>query len=214
MNRVTTQVENPELVSKRHEQIYNAVVDLFGRYGYQKTSMRDISKASGINLSYLYKYVSSKNDVLYIFYEGVSRIYAHIYNELAEPTDADAIQQLERFISDVLHLIHDNKNTLRSMWTESRHLEAEWLKAVLDKEAYMVECVEKLLLRGIRHGSFDINDSFMAANLIQYMMFLEPMKWWNLKQRYSVDQMIEEVTGFILRALGVDRGPRLSTRES
>jgi AcrR family transcriptional regulator len=201
MNKVTSQIENPEIVKKRHEQIYSAVVELFGKDGYQKTSMRDISKASGINLSYLYKYVSSKNDVLYIFYEGVSRLYADLYEELAAPTDADPVEQLERFIFDILKLIHENKFVLRSMWTESRHLESEWLKTVLNKEAHMVECVERLLVRGIEKGRFEVRDSFMAANLIQYMVFLEPMKGWNLKKRYSLDDVTREVTSFIKRAL-------------
>ncbi|MEW6486304.1 MAG: TetR/AcrR family transcriptional regulator [Thermodesulfobacteriota bacterium] len=203
MHRVPAQVENPELVKKRHEQIYNAVAELFGKDGYPNTSMRDIAKASGINLSYLYKYVSSKNDVLYIFYEGVSRIYEDTYKKLAHPTDMDAVEQLREFIRDILTIVHENKFVLRSMWTETRHLEPEWLKLVLAKESYIVECVEKLVMRGIDQGRFAVRDSFMTANLIQYMMFVEPMKWWNLKRRYSVDDMIREVTNFILRALGV-----------
>jgi hypothetical protein len=65
----------------------------------------------------------------------------------------------------------------------------------------MVECVERLLVRGIEKGRFEVRDSFMAANLIQYMVFLEPMKGWNLKKRYSLDDVTREVTSFIKRAL-------------
>ncbi len=203
MTETTAKNSKEDLVERWHEQIFDAVSGLFSEKGYQATSMRDISNASGINLSYLYKYVSSKNEMLYIFYDRGSRLYSGIYEELGTDTTDDPVQQLRTFVSKVLTIVHDNKYMLRTLWTESRHLESKWLKLVLERELSVIKSVESVIVRGIENGCFTVDDSFMAANFIQYLTFIEPMRGWALKDRYCLDELIVSLTALVLKYLGV-----------
>lgn len=73
--KVITQVKNTDLVEQKHHQIVQAASRLFSEKGYHKTSLRDISRESGINLSYIYKYISKKDDILYLFYQYIETFW-------------------------------------------------------------------------------------------------------------------------------------------
>ena len=68
--QVVTQIKNPKLIEEKHKQIIRAASELFSKKGYHATTLREISAESGINLSYLYKYISSKDDILYLHLES------------------------------------------------------------------------------------------------------------------------------------------------
>jgi len=202
--QVVTQIENKELVDKRHMQICKAASKLFAKKGYHTTTMRDISKASGINLSYLYKYISSKDDILYLFYRELGRRSRPIYEQLCQSHDQDPIEELKSFIRFSLTTVHELKHEFLTMYTESRHLERDSLQAVLSTESDMIKSLEKLIARGVEKKKFKTKDPFMAANIIQFLTVFEPLRGWNFKGRYTLEEFIESVTDFIMASLGVE----------
>ncbi|GAB4264420.1 MAG: hypothetical protein Kow0092_16110 [Deferrisomatales bacterium] len=204
--RIVAQVENKELVEKRHDQLFEAVVDLFSKYGYVKTSMRDISKASGINLSYIYRYVASKNDILYLFYERLFKLYSGAYKSIELDQQSDPVEQLKNLISSVLHIAHDKQKEILTMYTESRHLDEDSLRSVLEKESSMIDALRSLIERGVKQGRFTTRDPFMAANFIQYLLVIEPMRGWSFRKERSLESFIQSTTEFILNALGTRDG--------
>jgi putative Mn2+ efflux pump MntP len=66
-----------------------------------------------------------------------------------------------------------------------------------------VKLLEKLIVRGVEKGCFETEDPFLAANIIGYLVMIEPMRGWNLKDRYSAKELAQSITGFILKMLGV-----------
>jgi AcrR family transcriptional regulator len=62
---VDTQIKDDELVRKKRLQIAKGASKLFIKKGYHKTSMREISKATGLTIGNLYDYITKKEDVLY-----------------------------------------------------------------------------------------------------------------------------------------------------
>jgi len=200
---VVAQIENKKLIEKKHRQIIKAAGKLFSKKGYHTTTMRDISKASGINLSYLYKYVSSKDDILYLFYRALGQRSAPIYQSLNDSPDEDPVKQLKAFIRYSFNTVRKYGDEFLTMYTESRHLERDSLHAVLSTESEMVRCLEKLIIRGVERGCFKTRDPFMAANIIQLLTVLEPLRGWNFRDRYDFDRLLESVTGFIMGSLGV-----------
>jgi AcrR family transcriptional regulator len=63
--RIPTNVKNEALVLKRHRQICEAVVKHFSKKGYHRTTLREISRESGITLGNLYDYIITKEDTLH-----------------------------------------------------------------------------------------------------------------------------------------------------
>ena len=71
MMDVQTNIKNKDLVSKRRKQIITAASKLFFEKGFDQTTMREISRASGLTMGSLYDYVMSKDDILVLVYKDV-----------------------------------------------------------------------------------------------------------------------------------------------
>ena len=201
MEKVVAQIESKELVQKRHDQIFKEALKLFSKKGYHRTTMRQIAKATGINLSYLYKYISSKDDILYLFYHRLHAMFEPIYDEVRSEPGANPANQLRTLLLKMLTTIHNNRAAVLTMYTESRHLEPDSLSAVLEKESEMVGVIEELILKGIETGDFKTKDPFMAANIIQFLLVIEALRGWNFKNRYSFEEFVELITEFIMNGL-------------
>ena len=201
--KVVTKIGNKNIVKKKHDQIIRAAGELFAKKGYHSTSMRGISEASGINLSYLYHYVSSKDDILYLFYLKLHEDINFLYQQLENSKNEDPIEQLKNFIKLFLEYTHKRKDEMLTIYTESRHLNRDSLYAVLSIESQRVKSIEKLISRGIQKGYFRTDSPHMVSNIIQYMLLIEPLRGWNFRHEYTFTRFSELITDLILKALDV-----------
>ncbi len=202
--KIKTQVENEELVGQKHQQIIQAASELFSKKGYHRTTMRDISKASGIDLSYLYRFISSKDDILYLYYRHLDQQWRDVYRPLAEDTEEDPVQQLKNFIQSFLEVALRLNREMLTMYTESRHLEKDSLYAVLAMEYKSIKFIEQLIIRGVEREVFKVDDAWLTANIIQYLLVFRALRGWNFKDRYTFGRFVNLMTRYILRSLGVN----------
>ena len=201
--QVVSQVKDPNLVKEKHDLIVKAASELFCSKGYHSTTLREISAESQVNLSYLYKYISSKDDILYLFYRHLHKEWRAIYAQLADETDANPVDQLSDFLRLMFDIMNKFQHEILAMYTESRHLERDSLHTVLRQESKMVDCVEKLIIRGVERGYFKTKDTFLAANIIQYMVPFYTLRGWNFRDRYTFSRFVELVQDFVFSGLGV-----------
>jgi AcrR family transcriptional regulator len=85
-------------ISSRLDQVTAAALAVFGRYGYQRTSMDLIAKAAGISRPALYQHFSGKDEV---FRAAGERIADELISaaETAAATDAPAAERLYRALA-------------------------------------------------------------------------------------------------------------------
>jgi TetR/AcrR family transcriptional regulator, cholesterol catabolism regulator len=201
--KVIAQVANEEIVEKKHKQIVRAAGEIFSKKGYHAASMRDIAAASGINLSYLYQYVTSKNDILFLFYDHLHKKWIPIFQSL-EDENPDPVIHLKDFLQAMLDIVHHLKYEILTMYTESRHLERDSLNTVMAAESEMIKTLERLIRRGITLGRFKTEDPFMAAHFIEFLLVVEAMRGWNFNKKYSFSRFSKIFIDFVLRALGAE----------
>jgi len=65
-SKIGRYIRSPRLVRTKHEHIAKAVAGLFMKKGYVRTTMRQIAAAAGMAMGNLYKYISKKEDILYL----------------------------------------------------------------------------------------------------------------------------------------------------
>jgi len=89
-----TQIKSSELVQKKRLQIATGASKLFIKKGCAQTSIRDISKATGLTIGNLYDYITRKEDVLYLVFDVFHSIWT---NRLEEGVFeiADPVKQLK-----------------------------------------------------------------------------------------------------------------------
>ena len=201
--KIKAQIENKEILRKRHEQIVDAVSPLFSKKGYHNTSVRDIASALNMNIASLYKYVSTKDDILFLFYKRIQEQWTEVIKSSIEAEDQDPVEQLKSLIRTGLEHCLRLKDEILTIFVESRHLERDSLHIVLSTETEFVRSIEKLINRGLESGQFKTNDTFLTANIIQYLLMIYPLRGWSFKDRYTFEQIVKIMTGFVFNALGV-----------
>ncbi len=201
--KIKAQIENKEILRKRHEQIVDAAGPLFSKKGYHSTSVRDIATALNMNIASLYKYVSTKDDILFLFYKRIHQRWKEVLQSTTEAEEKDPVEQLRSLIQTGLEQCLRLNDEILTIFCESRHLERDSLHIVLSTESEFVQSIEKLIIRGLESGQFKTNDTFLTANIIQYLLMIYPLRGWSFKNRYTFDQIVKIVTGFVFSALGI-----------
>ena len=194
---VETQIKNSDLVRKKRLQIAKGASKLFIKKGYFQTSMREISKASGLTIGNLYDYITKKEDVLYLVFDVFHSMWVNRLEEEGVFEIEDSVKQLKIAIQKMLELVNTYRDMVLLMYTETKLLPKEYLRIILENESGLVECFEKILKRGVEKGFFKVKDPFLLANIIVYLLSIEPLRGWNLKKRYKVEEINEYITGFI-----------------
>ena len=125
---VETQIKNSELVRGKRLQIAKAASKLFIKKGYFSTTMREISKASGLTIGNLYDYITKKEDVLYLVFDVFHSMWINKLEEEGVFEIEDPVEQLKTAIQKMLELVNEHRDMVLLMYTESKSLPKEFLK--------------------------------------------------------------------------------------
>jgi len=189
-----------ETVENRKTKIVKKATRLFIKKGYAQTTMRDISKSTGINLGNLYNYINSKEDILCLAFETYHNPAMEWLHREGILDIEDPKEQLQKALHQMLLMIHDVMNDILMMYRETRVLPPKFLKIVLKKEGDLVEIFENIITRGVEKKVFNVRDPFFAANMLVFQLSLFPLRSWNLK-RYSRDEFLALSEETILKAI-------------
>ncbi|HAX99541.1 MAG TPA: hypothetical protein DCY12_11810 [Candidatus Atribacteria bacterium] len=195
---VKTDIKSSQLVKSKRLQIAIGASRLFIKKGYFQTSIREISKETGITIGNLYDYISGKEDILYLVFDVFHSMWLDKLTEEGIFKMEEPVKQLEVAIRKMLELVNSHREMIFLMYTETKLLQKDYLEIILEKEARLVKYFEDILRRGIEKKVFKIKDPFFMANVIVYMLSLEPLRGWNLRKSYKVEQINRLNGNFIL----------------
>jgi len=193
-----TQIKNSDLVQKRRLQIAAGASKLFIKKGYFKTNMRDISKATGITIGSLYDYITKKEDILCLVFDVFHSLCIRRIEESGVLRIEDPLEQLKCAIKKMIEVGDTYRDMVVLMYRESKSLPKDFLKRILERENGLVKCFENILQKGVENGIFRVRDPFLTANIIVYLLAMEPLRGWNLRKRYQVKEIHEYLTDFVL----------------
>jgi len=194
---VETQIKNSGLVQKKRLQIAMRASKLFIKKGYSQASIRDISKVTGLTIGNLYDYITRKEDVLFLVFDVFHSIWTNRLEEEGVFEIEDPVQQLETAIQKMVELVTSHRDMVLLMYTETKLLPKEFMKMILEKESGLVDCFERILKRGVEKGVFKIKHPFLIANIIVYLLSIEPLRGWNLRRRYKIEEINRHIIEFV-----------------
>ena len=200
---VETQIKNSELVRKKRLQIAMGASKLFIKKGYSQTSIRDISKATGLTIGNLYDYITRKEDILYLVFDVFHSMWTNRLEEEGIFEIEDPVKQLKTAVQKMLELVNAYREMVLLMYTETKLLPKEFIKIILEKEGGLVECFEKILERGVEKGAFKVKHPFFVANTIVYLLSIEPLRGWNLRKRHKVEEINKLIEDHIINCFVV-----------
>jgi len=181
---------NNDLFQKRQAQIIKKATKLFMKKGYAQTSMREISKATGIDIRNLYYFIKNKEEILFLVFDILHKPELELFEKRGILDMDDPVEQLKAVIHGLIENGYDYGQEILLLYRESKSLPKRLLKIILDKESQVVSQIEGILQKGQARGVFFIEDTSFTANMVTYQLSLYAMRNWNM-QEYSKRELIE-----------------------
>lgn len=185
--------KNSILFKTRRFQIIKKAAKLFSKKGYAQTSMREISRETGIDVGNLYYFIDSKEDILFRVFEMVHEPEIRLFENQCITSIEDPGKQLQTVIHELLTFGSRHRDEILLLYRESKLLPKDLLKIIMERESNFVKQIEEILKKGKEKKVFNFDDASFAANMIIYELSLYPLRSWNLKkfQREELMNLIE-----------------------
>lgn len=189
-----------KLFRKKQMLIVKEAAKLFMEKGYAHASMRDISRATNIDIGNLYYFIKSKEEVLYLVFEMVHGPVGEIFERGGVFKIDDPVKQLRTAVRELIAFGFKHKEEILLLYRESRHLPKDLMKTSLARESRFIEQMAQIFRKGVERGVFDVPDPSFAANMLAFQLAFFPLRRWNMRQ-YTKEQLLELAEQYIVKAV-------------
>ncbi len=186
----------PELDTK--DKLLEVAVELFATRGFDSTSIRDIAKAMGMSISSIYHYYGNKEGILIALIERSS---GKLMRELRRIVDLDvtALDKFELLVRTHLSLGRELNHEAKIYLVDSAQLTSETQDVVrhMQREVYDLYFQELSRLHELGIVAREHNLKLLTLNVLGLINW--PLRWYHENRSTSFEDLVDSVTGFILR---------------
>lgn len=182
--------------------ILRTAAAVFADKGFHRASVRDISRATGISLSGLYHYFSSKDELLFL-------IQDHCFGTLVENLEhlldgvTDPYRRLRLFVENHLRFFVGNMKEMKVLSHEAESLTGEFRKRVnAKKKRYTDLCMG--ILSELRPVESPIDLRVATFSLFGMLNWI--YNWYRPDRDVPVGELAEDMSQLFLRGLLAEPG--------
>jgi TetR/AcrR family transcriptional regulator, cholesterol catabolism regulator len=184
---------------------------IFAQKGYHPTTMRDISRATGVSLSGLYHYCESKDELLFLIQDNCfGRVLERLEERLLDVDDP--VEKLRTFIENHLSFFAANMAEMKVLSHEGESLDGEKYRHVANKKKEYTRRVRQILgeLQRSRHKQ---KVDLTVATYALFGMLNWIYNWYDPKGQLKVNDLAQHVTRLFLGGfLSGSMVPELKTK--
>jgi AcrR family transcriptional regulator len=201
--KISTRIKNSKLVEERHEQIFQAASKLIQKKGYHMTTLRDVSRETGISLGNLYDYITTKEDILYMIHEKAAQMVLEVVSQGMGDV-RNPVEKLREMIERELEAMDRYQDLVMTIYQESHSLSGPSLRTMLRSEEAHTGKFKEVIEEGMKLGVFKKANPVMLANVIKMMIDCWVLKRWDLRGKVSLKEMKQGIlqmveTGIMIR---------------
>lgn len=201
---VRTFSSDRDLVEQRRKEIVLGACRIFMKEGYDRTSMRELSKALKMSPGGIYHYIGSKEDILYLILEYSITDQEERLRRMSEETDSLPPKEALR---KAIQIHFEDIDSHRYIYMFINHvmvnLDKSARQMMFDASERGVNFYYNLLQKGIDAGEFRIDDpQLYAFNIISFIQLWANRRWY-LQQRYTLQEYAKRQAEFILNTICV-----------
>jgi AcrR family transcriptional regulator len=196
-----SRIKNEQLVKSKQQLIAKKAAKLFIKKGYGNTTIREISKATGLAMGNLYDYIQKKEDILCLVFDVFHRTVEDTSYGPAIAAIEDPVEQMRTSIRNGQKSVHEFREEVILMYRESHLLPPRYLDRAKKQELKQIRQMASFIQHGVDKGVFKVADPFFTASMIFCLQASLALRGWTFKGRYSrkkVDQLLED---FIMKQL-------------
>jgi AcrR family transcriptional regulator len=201
--RIKTATKNPDRVRERRESLINAAVAVFIEKGFHNATVRDIGRAANMTQGTIYNYVSSKDDILYMVCD---RIVAE-YNEQARralDTSHDPVGRVRSAVRAISQVMYRHRREILLIYQDSHLLDKRSRRVILARVEEFIGMFERIIIDAARELRVPLPHPHLSANMLTFLPVMIALRGWSLKNDMSPEEVVEQITAFIVRGLGFE----------
>ena len=185
---------------KTEAAVREAAVKLIARLGYEAMSMRQLAAEVGVQAAALYRYFSTKEDLLFtLMREHMDGLLAAW--EAARPASADPATRLAAYVENHIAFHIERRQATHVSNMELRSLSHERLTRILKMRTAYEKELRAILRDGADAGLFQIDDSGLTAMALIQMM-TGVIVWFRPGERLSVAEVTTSYLSMTMRLVG------------
>lgn len=171
--------------------------------GYDKFSVNDLATAAGLSIGGIYRYISTKSDLLVMACED---IYGGLYEALEQAVQetTGSQDQLRSAFALYLTSCEAAKDQVILLYREYRHLPREDQRRYKDRESRIADLFAQIVVAGQDAGEFGEADATTVAQDMVLLGHLPALKSWTLGDRVG-QRLVREQVDFVLAGLTASR---------
>lgn len=188
--------------SDRRRQLIALSTRGISEQGYDRFSVNELATAAGLSIGGIYRYISTKSDLLVMACED---IYGGLFERLQEAVLAaeGSEQQLRSAFAIYLAACEAAKEQVILLYREYRHLPREAQQRYKDRETRIAALFAEIILAGQRAGQFATADAVTVAQDVILLGHLPALKGWALGERIGA-RLAQEQIDFLIAGLTCD----------
>lgn len=188
-------IKDESLLAVKRASLVSVATELFISRGFSEVSVNEIAVASNISIGSLYKYIRTKEDLLWLVMDS---IYGTLEDRLmAERSSAhDPAEALDHTFRQLLRAVDAVKRGVLLMYREYRRLPAEAQREFMEREQRVTAIFAEIMRDGNDCGVFHCADPDTAAINILMAAHTWSLKGWQLR-----DLTLDEYTNRQLRLI-------------
>jgi len=201
--RIKTATKNPDRVRERRESLINAAIAVFIEKGFHNATVRDIGRAANMTQGTIYNYVSSKDDILYMVCD---RIVAE-YNEQtrrALDTSHDPVGRVRSAVRAISQVMYRHRREILLIYQDSHLLDKRSRRVILARVEEFIGMFERIITDAARELGVPLPHPHLSANMLTFLPVMIALRGWSLKNAVPPEEVIEQITAFIVRGLGFE----------
>jgi TetR/AcrR family transcriptional regulator, cholesterol catabolism regulator len=175
---VGSNLKDAALLERRREVLVRAATEVFSERRFDKASVNEIAERCGWSVGSLYRYVSSKEDILVLVCEEIFRRLG-----IEEPAGADPRERFETAYTTYLDRIHRSRRQVLLMYREYTQLPHEAQRHFRRREREIYAVLAGIVREGVRDGSMRCEDPDLFAVDCVMRAHAIALKEWAMPRR-------------------------------
>lgn len=196
---VTGNLKNEDLLAHRRQELVECATRVFVERRFDKASVNDIADACGWSIGSLYRYISTKEDILVLVCDAIFQSLA--IDDAASDPDQSAVDALRHALGTFADNVEANHAQVLLMYREYTQLPEDAQLYFQEREASVYRAVSTIVERGVDQGVFSCDDPYLFAIDCVTTIHALALKRWAMEGR-SFSHTRERMLNWALSALG------------
>jgi len=191
-----------EQFDRRRENLLAVAARVFAARGYDRTTMRDLSRASHMSLAGMYYYVRGKEDLLFEIQRGCfERVREGAERALAEAAGPE--ERLQAFIRHHVQFFATHMDEMKVLSHEAESLTGAPLEEVRRQKRAYVDLCEALLERlDEQNGGERVNRHVATYALFGMMNWI--YTWYDPAGSVGVEELADSIRRLFLNGYAAE----------